>query len=87
MAPLSANKGIHQTTQIITTPTEITNKTVFRVIQAATTVATTGDTPPATIKDLRTRTVPPWDTIKAEDTSTNTDIQEVIPKMISNSNL
>ena len=51
MAPLSGNKGIHLTTQITTTLTEITNKAVSKVIQATTTVATTGDTTPATIKD------------------------------------
>ena len=49
MAPLSGNQGIHQTTQIITTLTETTNKAVYKVIQATTTVATTGDTTPATI--------------------------------------
>ena len=45
------------------------------------------DTTPATIKDHKTRTVLPWDTTKAGDTSINTDIQEVTPKMISNLNL
>ena len=87
MAPLSGNKGIHQTTQITTTLTEITNKAVSKVIQATTTVATTGDTTPATFKDHRIRMVQPWDTTKAGDSSTNTDIQEVTPRMISSLNL